>query len=129
MADKLEGLKKKIVAYKEQLTKLGSDAKKALEARVVRKKLKRVQRRLRKSIPLSLDDKLKQATKFQETIGKLLSDLTKGKKKVDADPFVHSLRKKTKSLNKRVKALNRKIEKRKAAEAPAAPAAPAEVKS
>ena len=59
-----------------------------------------------------------------------MSDLTQGAKKVQANPYVRSIKKKNKSLNKRKKRLDR-IGKKIAAKnappkaAPAAPAAPA----
>ena len=122
MVSNADALKKKIDELKKQVA-TGSDAAKG---RTLRKELKRAQRRLALMTPLSLDNQLKRSQKILDLIGKELGELTKGAKKVVGNPYVHSLRKKTKSYNKRIKKINRLIEKKKK-DAPAAPEAkPAE---
>ncbi len=132
MTDTTDARKKKIAELKEKLAKqvaaAPKDAKKGTDAvaRKLRKHLKREQRHLARSVSLTLEERLKFTQKRLDQTGKLLTDMTKGMKKVQGDPYVHSLRKRTKSLNKRLKKINRTIEKQKksAAPAPAAPAAP-----
>lgn len=123
MADTADELKKKVGDLKERIKKLETNPKDP-DLRAIRKRLKRAQRRLALIAPPSLEEQIKRTTKFQEIIGKTISDMTQGKKRVDADPYVHSLRKKTKSLNKRLKRLNRRLEKNKPKEG-ATPVPPA----
>ena len=126
MVDQKEALKKKISDLKEQLAKqkaAGKDLKKEAESRKARKALKRAQRRLALLTPLNLQQKTDRVAKLTDLLAKRLSELTQGAKKVQANPYVRSLKKKTKSLNKRKKKLDR-IAKKLAAKA-AAKAAPA----
>ncbi|MBI2931069.1 MAG: hypothetical protein HYY16_05410 [Planctomycetes bacterium] len=122
MTDKQEALKKIIAEFKEKVSKqtaASKEPKNDPELRELRKQLKRAQRRLAKITKYSLEESVKRTQKRSDIISKLLSDMTKGAKKVQADPYVHSLRKKSKSLNKRLKKLNRLIEKQKKAAPPA----------
>ena len=129
MADPREALKKKI----DELTKkLAGKDKKEAGVREMRKDLKRAQRRLRLLSPLPLDKAQERVGKLAEMLAKRLSDLTQGQKKVQANPYVRSIKKKNKSLNKLKKRLERWAKKAaakaappKAAPAPAAAAAPA----
>ena len=108
---KIEELRKKLGASKE--------AGKADPARrALRKELKRAQRRLAILTPLSLENQLKRSQKVLDLIGKTLGEITKGAKKTVGNPYVHSLRKKTKSYNKRIKKANRLLEKAKKGQAP-----------
>ena len=138
MADPKEALKKKAADLKDQLAKLkaaGKDLKKEAGARTLRKQLKRAQRRLTLLSPLTLEQKQARVAKLTDFLAKRLGELTQGAKKVQANPYVRSLKKKTKSLNKAKKKLDRvakKIAARNAAKAApaaaaaaAAPAAPA----
>jgi hypothetical protein len=63
-------------------------------------------------------------------VTKRLGDLTQGAKKIQANPYVRSCKKKLKSLNKLKKRLDRRAKKvaAKAAPAAAAPAAEGEKK-
>jgi hypothetical protein len=125
MVSNADALKKEIDELKKKLAG-GDSAKPDPQRRVLRKELKRAQRRLAVLTPLSLDNQLKRSQKILDLIGKELGELTKGAKKVVGNPYVHSLRKKTKSYNKRIKKINRLLEKKKK-DAPAAPEAkPAE---
>jgi hypothetical protein len=136
MADAKEALKKKVADLKDQVSKqnaAGKDSKKDSVFRQLRKSLKRAQRRLALLTPLNFEQKVARVTKLTDLLAKRLSELTQGAKKVQANPYVRSLKKKTKSLNKRKKKLDR-IAKKLAAKnappkaappAPAAPAAPA----
>ena len=130
MADPKEALKKKIADLKDQVTKAhaaGKDSKKDPELRKVRKQLKRAQRRLSLLTPLTHDQKVARVAKLTDFLTKRMSELTQGAKKVQANPYVRSIKKKTKSLNKRKKKLDRIAKKLAAKNAPpkAAPAAPA----
>jgi hypothetical protein len=135
MADPKELLKKKIADLKDQLAKLkaaGKDLKKEANGRKLRKELKRAQRRLSLLTPLTHAQKADRVAKLTDLLAKRLAELTQGAKKVQANPYVRSLKKKTKSLNKRKKKLDRIAKKMAAkaapaaaAAAPAAPAAPA----
>ena len=135
MADPKEALKKKVADLKEQVAKqfaAGKDSKKDPAFRELRKQLKRAQRRLSLLSPLSLEQKTARVAKLTDMLSKRLSELTQGAKKVQANPYVRSIKKKTKSLNKRKKRLDRIAKKLaaknappKAAPAPAAPAAAA----
>src|SRR5262245_66280609 len=126
MVSNADALKKKIDELKKQLAAHPDAPKGEPKSRALRKELKRAQRRFAVLTPLSLENQLKRSQKILDLIGKELSELTKGAKKVVGNPYVHSLRKKTKSYNKRIKKVNRLLEKRKK-DAPAAPEAkPAE---
>ena len=127
MVSNSDALKKKIDELKKQLAGKTEAPKADLNARALRKELRRAQRRLASLTPLSLEAQLKRSQKVLELIGKTLGEITKGAKKVVGNPYVHSLRKKTKSYNKRIKKVNRLLEKRKKDGAPsAAQAKPAE---
>jgi hypothetical protein len=131
MADPKEDLKKKIAALKEQLAQqkaAGKDLKKEPACRQMRKSLKRAQRRLALLTPLTFEQKQARVAKLAEMLGKRMGELTQGAKKVQANPYVRSIRKKTKSANKAKKKLDRiakKMEAAKAAVAAPPPAAPA----
>ena len=128
MPEPKEELKKKIESLNKQLADLkaaGKDLKKDATARQVRKTLKRAQRRLRLLTPLSTEKRLERVGKLSEMLTKRLGELTQGQKKVQANPYVRSIKKKTKSLNKLKKRLERR-QKKAAANAP--PAAPADAK-
>jgi len=135
MADQKEALKKKVADLKEKVAKefaAKKDSKKDPVFRKLRKDLKRAQHRLALLSPLTHDQKVARVTKLTDMLTKRLSELTQGAKKVQANPYVRSIKKKNKSLNKRKKKLDR-IAKKVAAKAvvkaapavPAAPAAPA----
>jgi DNA repair exonuclease SbcCD ATPase subunit len=126
MPDQKEELKKKIESLNKQLADLkaaGKDLKKDATARQVRKTLKRAQRRLRLLTPLSTEKGLERVGKLSEMLTKRLGELTQGQKKVQANPYVRSIKKKNKSLNKLKKRLERKIKNAAAKAPPAAPAA------
>lgn len=129
MADQKEALKKKIADLKEKVAKefaAGKDSKKDAAFRQMRKDLKRAQRRLALLTPLNHEQKVARNTKLTDLLAKRMSELTQGAKKVQANPYVRSLKKKTKSLNKAKKKLDRIAKKLAAKNAPpkAAPAAP-----
>lgn len=137
MADPKESLKKKIAEIQDQLAKnkaAGKDVKKDPTCRQLRKTLKRAQRRLALLSPLSFDQQQQRVSKLTDLVNKRLGELTQGAKKVQGNPYVHSLRKKIKALNKRKKKLDRVGKKAAAkahpapAPAPAAPPPPAEQK-
>ena len=113
MVSNADALKKKIEDLKKQVAASKDAPNTDLKARGLRKELKRAQRRLATLTPLSLDNQLKRSQKVLELIGKELGEITKGAKKVVGNPYVHSLRKKTKSYNRRIKKINRLIEKKK----------------
>lgn len=135
MADQKEALKKKIADLKEKVAKefaAKKDSKKDPAFRKLRKELKRAQRKLALITPLTHEQKVARVTQLTDFLTKRLSDLTQGAKKVQANPYVRSIKKKNKSLSKRKKKLDRIAKKiaaktaAKAAPAPAAaPAAPA----
>jgi len=135
MADPKEALKKKIADLKEKVAKefaAGKDSKKDAALRQMRKDLKRAQRRLALLTPLTHEQKVARNTKLTDFLTKRMSELTQGAKKVQANPYVRSLKKKNKSLNKAKKKLDRIAKKLAAKNAPpkaappaAAPAAPA----
>jgi hypothetical protein len=133
MADQKEALKKKIADLKEKVAKefaAGKDSKKDPALRKMRKDLKRAQRRLALLTPLTHEQKVARVAKLTDFLTKRMSDLTQGAKKVQANPYVRSIKKKTKSLNKAKKKLDRIAKKLAAKNAPpkappAAPAAPA----
>ena len=126
MVSNADALKKKIEELKKQLAAHKEAAKADPKARALRKELKRAQRRYALLTPLSLENQLKRSQKILDLIGKELGEITKGAKKVVGNPYVHSLRKKTKSYNKRIKKANRLLEKAKKGQAPAAETKPAE---
>lgn len=126
MVSNADGLKKKIDELKKQLAAHKDSKNTDLKARALRKELKRAQRRFAGLSPIPLDGQLKRNQKILDLIGKELGELTKGAKKVVGNPYVHSLRKKTKSYNKRIKKINRLIEKKKKDAPAAAEAKPAE---
>jgi hypothetical protein len=128
MADPKEALKKKIADLKDQVAKqfaAGKDSKKDPAFRKLRKDLKRAQRKLALVTPLNHDQKVARVTKLTDLLAKRLSELTQGAKKVQANPYVRSIKKKTKSLNKRKKKLDRLAKKIAAKAAPPPAAAPA----
>ena len=123
MADKafdVSELKKKVETLKGQLK--GQKEWKSAEARKLRKQLKRAQRRVTVLTPQPLEARHKRVSRQNEIIGKILGDMSKAMKKPAENPFIHSLRKKVKSLNKRTKKLDRLIKKKTPAPAAAAPA-------
>jgi hypothetical protein len=128
MADPKEALKKKIADLKAQVQKehaAGKDSRKDPALRALRKQLKRAQRRLALLTPLNHEQKVARVAKLTDFLTKRLGELTQGAKKVQANPYVRSLKKKTKSLNKRKKKLDRVAKKLAAKNAPSAsPAAP-----
>ena len=130
MADAKEALKKKIADLKAKVAKefaAGKDSKKDPAFRQMRKDLKRAQRRLALLTPLNHEQKVARNTKLTDLLAKRMSELTQGAKKVQANPYVRSLKKKSKSLNKAKKKLDRIAKKLAAKNAPpkAAPPAPA----
>ena len=129
MADQKEALKKKVADLKEKVAKefaAGKDSKKDAAFRQMRKDLKRAQRRLALLTPLTHEQKVARNGKLSELLTKRMAELTQGAKKVQANPYVRSLKKKTKSLTKAKKKLDRIAKKLAAKNAPpkAAPAAP-----
>ncbi len=134
MADPKDALKKKIADLKDQLAKqkaAGKDLKKDAACRQMRKTLKRAQRRLALLTPLSFDQKVARVGKLTDMVNARMGEITQGAKKIQANPYVRSLRKKLKSLNKAKKQLDRTAKEAEAAKAakaapPPAPAAPAE---
>ena len=127
MADPKEALKKKIADLKDQLAKqkaAGKDLKKDAACRQMRKTLKRAQRRLSLLTPLTFEQKSARVGKITDLINKRMGELTQGAKKVQANPYVRSLRKKLKSLNKAKKKLDRIAKKAEASKAAAPPPAP-----
>jgi DNA repair exonuclease SbcCD ATPase subunit len=128
MPDQKEELKKKIAGLLKQIADLktaGKDLRNDPTARQARKTLKRAQRRLRLLTPMPLEKRLERVGKLTEMLSKRLGELTQGQKKVQANPYVRSIKKKTKSLNKLKKGLERKQKKAAASAPPAAPAAAA----
>src|SRR5262245_59209636 len=128
MADPKDALKKKIADLKDQLAKqkaAGKDLKKDGACRQMRKTLKRAQRRLALLTPLSFEQKVARVGKITDMVNKRMGELTQGAKKVQANPYVRSLRKKLKSLNKSKKKLDRIAKKAEAAKAAAAAPPPA----
>ena len=129
MPDQKEALKKKVADLKDKVAKefaAKKDSRKDPAFRKLRKELKRAQRRLALLTPLTHDQKVARVAKLTDFLTKRLGELTQGAKKVQANPYVRSLKKKTKSLNKRKKKLDRIAKKLAAKNAPkAAPAAPA----
>ncbi len=110
----VEEAKRRIASLREEIHKVLASSDRAKRTR-----LKRVQRRLRKMRVVPFEELQKRTQQRADQIGKALSDMTKGMKKVQANAYVHSYRKKVKSLNKKVKKFAR-IQKKKEAQAPAA---------
>ena len=137
MADQKEALKKKVADLKEKVAKefaAKKDSKTDPAFRKLRKDLKRAQRKLSLISPLNHEQKVERVSKLTDMLAKRLSELTQGAKKVQANPYVRSIKKKNKSINKRKKKLDRIAKKLAAKNAPpkappaapvAAPAAPA----
>ena len=128
MADQKEALKKKIADLKEKVAKefaAGKDSKKDSAFRQMRKDLKRAQRRLALLTPLTHEQKVARNTKLSDLLTKRMAELTQGAKKVQANPYVRSIKKKNKSLTKRKKKLDRIAKKLAAKAAPAKAPAPA----
>lgn len=121
MVSNADALRKEIDELKKRLASDKEAPKGDPKRRELRKELKRAQRRLALLTPLSLESQLQRSQKILDLIGKTLGEITKGAKKVVGNPYVHSLRKKTKSFNKRIKKINRLLEKRKKDGAPQAP--------
>lgn len=123
LTKKIDGLAKQIAEQKAA----GKDARKDLTVRQLRKSLKRAQRKLILLTPLSTEKRLERVAKLSDMLAKRLGELTQGQKKVQANPYVRSIKKKNKSINKLKKKLERKAKKAAAKAAPpkAAPAAPA----
>ena len=119
MADQKEKekLKKEIEILKGKLTKAKGGKKTPGDARVLRKSLKRAQRRLRILSPLTLEQSSERCDKLLEMINKRMETLGQSSKKIEGNPYLHSLRKKTKAINKLKKRLDRAA-KRVAAKAP-----------
>ena len=127
MPDLKEDLKKKIESISKQITEqkaAGKDLKKDATCRQLRKSLKRAQRKLHLLTPLTGQPLMDRVGKLADALSKRLGELTQGQKKVQANPYVRSIRKKTKSINKLKKRLERRA-KKAAAKAPPAAAAPA----
>ena len=125
MADPKPALKKKISDLKGQLSKqkeAGKDLKADKNCRQLRKTLKRAQRRLRLLTPLTLEEKGVRLDKLLDMVNIQMSEMTKDSKKTTESPYVHSLRKKVKSITKLKKANDRRIKKRGTKSAPAGPA-------
>ena len=128
MADPKDALKKKIEDLKAQLAKekaAGKTSNKDLNVRTLHKNLRRCQRKLSLLSPLTFEQKVARVAKLTDMVAKRMGELTQGAKKVQSNPYVHSLRKKTKSLNKRKKKLDRIAKKVAAAAKPAAAPPPA----
>jgi hypothetical protein len=128
MPDQKEALKKKVADLKEKVAKefaAKKDSKKDPAFRKLRKELKRAQRRLSLLSPLTQEQKVARVAKLTDMLAKRLSDLTQGAKKVQANPYVRSIKKKNKSLTKRKKKLDRIAKKLAAKAAPAKAPAPA----
>jgi hypothetical protein len=128
MPDQKEALKKKVADLKEKVAKefaAKKDSKKDPAFRKLRKELKRAQRRLSLLSPLTQDQKVTRVAKLTDMLAKRLSELTQGAKKVQANPYVRSIKKKNKSLTKRKKKLDRIAKKLAAKAAPAKAPAPA----
>ena len=131
MPDQKEDLKKKIEGLKKQLADqkaAGKDPKKDPTLRQLRKTLKRAQRKLSLHTPVTLQQKQERVGKLTELLAKRLSELTQGQKKVQANPYVRSIKKKNKSLNKLKKRLDRQAKKAAEKAPPAASAAEGEKK-
>ena len=128
MPDQKEALKKKVADLKEKVAKefaAKKDSKKDPAFRKLRKELKRAQRRLSLLSPLTQEQKVTRVAKLTDMLAKRLSELTQGAKKVQANPYVRSIKKKNKSLTKRKKKLDRIAKKLAAKAAPAKAPAPA----
>lgn len=110
IAMQLEELKGKIARYKQGLKELmqGPDPQaKREEIRALRKQLKRTQRKYRKLLPMSVEEKIKLHQYLLDNVNRQLSDLQKEGRKAQGDPWIHSLRKKIKTHNKILKRLTK----------------------
>ena len=107
MTANLEGLKKEIVSYKEKVSK---SADKPKEKRALRKSLKRIQRKYKKQLPKTDQDRLNEANKILAMVTTRLGDMQKITKKQQGDPKMQSLKKKVKSLTRKVKILTAKLQ-------------------
>jgi hypothetical protein len=126
MPEAKEDLKKKIDGLKKQIAEqkaAGKDSRKEPALRSMMKTLKRTQRKLKLQTPVTMEKRLERVGKLSEMLNKRLGELTQGQKKVQANPYVRSIKKKNKSLNKLKKRLERKIKNAAAKAPPAAPAA------
>ena len=132
MADQKEkeNLTKTIEELKGKLAKAKGGKKTPGDARVIRKSLKRAQRRLSILSPLSIEKQSERCDQLQEMVNKRMEKLGQSSQKIEGNPYLHSLRKKTKALNKLKKRLERAT-KRAAAKAAPPPekAAPAPAKA
>ena len=117
-----EKLKKSIEELKGKLAKAKGGKKTPGDARVLRKSLKRAQRRLTILSPLSIKDQDERVDKLQEMINKRIEQQGGSSKKIEGNPYLHSLRKKTKALNKLKKRLGRATKRAAAKAAPPAKA-------
>jgi hypothetical protein len=126
MADQKEKLKKQIEELKGKLAK-SDGAKKEGEARTLRKSIKRAQRKLRLLTPLTIEEKSARTEQLTELVAKQMEQVGQNSKRIEGNPYLKSLRKKTKALNKLKKRLDRFA--KKAAAKAAAKAPPAEEKA
>lgn len=110
----IEELKKRVASLQDEIRKTIASSDRSKRTR-----LRRVHRRLRKMTVVPFEERQKRTQQRADLLNKSLSDMTKGMKKVQANAFVHSLRKKIKSLNKKLKKFAR-IQKKKEASAPPA---------
>jgi DNA repair exonuclease SbcCD nuclease subunit len=111
----IDELKKRIPQIREEIRTTVASSDRAKRAR-----LRRVSRKLRKITKPTFEERQKSTQKQLDIISKQLADMTKGMKKVQANAYVHSLRKKVKSLNKKIKRfarIQKKMEAAKPAEA------------
>lgn len=106
MSAKLEELKKDIASYKEKVSKT---ADKPEEKRALRKSLKRLQRKYRRHLPKTDQDKLNVYNKLLAMVTARLGELQKVKTH-EGSPKMHSLKKKVKSLTRKVKILTAKLQ-------------------
>ena len=118
LTKKIDGLKKQIAEQKAA----GKDSRKEPALRSMLKNLKRAQRKLRLQTPVTMEKRLERVGKLSDMLSKRLGELTQGQKKVQANPYVRSIKKKSKSLNKLKKGLERRQKKAAASAPPAAPA-------
>ena len=109
---KLEKLKQSIGILEEKIEKAGKSKSKTKDAKITELNiwLKKVTRRARKLEPVDVNKRIETKQKVLDAVTKLHDNLTKmGKKPFDA--YVHSFRKKIKSLNLQIKRLNKKVKK------------------
>jgi DNA replication initiation complex subunit (GINS family) len=115
-----EELRKRIAELKAKVREAqrrSEDPRRDPDLRALRKRLKRAQRRLRKMVPLSLEEQIARAQAFAKRTEGRIDALIKAAKKKSGDPHVHSLRKRLKSLTKKVKRLT-KLQRRRSEGAP-----------